>query len=60
VIGGKELSESIEWNISTHEYIHYEPEFNLNNLHVLTKEEFWKLMVLDIFVEFEEETFVVR
>jgi hypothetical protein len=60
VIGGKELSKSIDWNISTHEYIHYELEFNINNLHVLTKEEFWKLMVLDIFVHVEEKTLVVR
>jgi hypothetical protein len=60
VIGGKELSKSIDWNISIHEYIHYELEFNLNNLHVLTKEEFWKLMVLDIFVHVEEKTLVVR
>jgi hypothetical protein len=54
------LSKSIEENISIHEYIHYELEFNLNNLHVLTKEEFWKLMVLDIFVHVEEKTLVVR
>jgi hypothetical protein len=60
VIGGKVLSESIEWNISTHEYVHYELEFDLNNPHVLTEEEVWKLMVPDIFENVEKETFVVR
>jgi hypothetical protein len=29
------LLESIEWNIFTHEYVHYELEFDLNNPHVL-------------------------
>jgi hypothetical protein len=36
----KVLSECIEWNISIHEYVHYELEFDLNNPHVLTEEEF--------------------
>jgi hypothetical protein len=53
------LSESIEWNISTHEYVHYELEFDLNNPHVLSEEEIWKLMVSNIF-EDVEETLVVR
>jgi hypothetical protein len=53
VRGGKVLSESIEWNISIHEYVHYEIEFGLNNPHVLTEEEVWKLMVLDIFEDVE-------
>jgi hypothetical protein len=57
---GKVLLESIEWNISTHDYVHYDLKFDLNNPHVLTKEEVWKLMVLDIFEVVEEETLVVR
>jgi hypothetical protein len=60
VIGGKVLLKSIEWNISTHEYVHYELEFDLNNPHVLTKKEVWKQMVLDIFEDLEKETLVVR
>jgi hypothetical protein len=60
VRGGKVLSESIEWNISIHEYVHYEIEFGLNNPHVLTEEEVWKLMVLDNFEDVEEETLIVR
>jgi hypothetical protein len=60
VTGGKVLSESIEWNISIHEYVHYELEFDLNNPHVLSKEETWKLMVPNIFEDVEEETLVVR
>jgi hypothetical protein len=60
VIGGKVLLESIEWNISTHEYVHYELEFDLNNLHFLYEEEIWKLMVPNIFEDVEEETLVVR
>jgi hypothetical protein len=43
VVGKKILSKSIEWNISTHEYVDYELEFDLNNPHVLTEEEVWKL-----------------
>jgi hypothetical protein len=57
---GKVLLESIEWNISTHDYVHYDLEFDLNNPHVLTKEEVWKLMVPYIFEDVEEETLVVR
>jgi hypothetical protein len=57
---GKVLLESIEWNISTHEYVHYELEFNLNNPHALTEEKVWKLMVPDIFEDVEEETLVLR
>jgi hypothetical protein len=34
--------------------------FDLNNPHVLHEEEVWKLMVLDIFEDVEEETLVVR
>jgi hypothetical protein len=60
VTGGKALSKSIEWNISTHEYVHYELEFNLNNPHISFEEEVWKLMVPDIFEDVEEETLVVR
>jgi hypothetical protein len=52
--------ENIEWNISTHEYVHYELEFDSNNTHVLTEEEVWKLMVLDIFEDVEGETLVVK
>jgi hypothetical protein len=54
------LLKSIEWNISTHDYVHYDLEFDLNNPHVLTKEEVWKLMVPDIFEDVEEETLVIR
>jgi hypothetical protein len=32
----------------------------LNNPHVLTEEEVWKLMVLNIFEDVEEETLVIR
>jgi hypothetical protein len=60
VTSGKVLLESIEWNIFTHDYVHYDLEFDLNNPHVLTEEEVWKLMVLDIFEDVEEETLVVR
>jgi hypothetical protein len=56
----KVLSECIEWNISIHEYVHYELEFDLNNPHVLYEEEVWKLMVPNIFEDVEEETLVVR
>jgi hypothetical protein len=55
VTGGKVLLESIEWNISTHDYVHYDLEFYLNNPHVLTEEEVWKLMVPNIFENVEEE-----
>jgi hypothetical protein len=37
VIDGKVLLESIEWNISKHEYVHYELEFDLNNPHFLSE-----------------------
>jgi hypothetical protein len=47
-------------NTVLHEYIHYELEFDLNNPHVLTEEEVWKLMVLDIFEDVEEETLVLK
>jgi hypothetical protein len=60
VTGRKVLSESIEWNISTHEYVCYELEFDLNNPHFLSEEEIWKIMVPNIFEEVEEETLVVR
>jgi hypothetical protein len=60
VTGGKVLLEGIEWNISTHEYVHYELEFDLNNPHVLSEEEIWKLMVPNIFEDVEKETLVVR
>jgi hypothetical protein len=60
VTGGKVLLESIEWNISIHDYVHYDLEFDLNNLQVLTEEEVWKLMVPNIFEDVEEETLVVR
>jgi hypothetical protein len=60
VTGGKILLESIEWNISTHEYVHNELEFDLNNPHALIEEEIWKLMVPDIFEDVEKETLVVR
>jgi hypothetical protein len=49
VTGGKVLSKSIGWNISTYEYVHYEFEFDLNNPQVLSEEE-----------NVEEETLVVR
>jgi hypothetical protein len=45
---------------STHEYVHYELEFDLNNPHVLTKEEIWKLMVPNIFEDVEEAIVVLR
>jgi hypothetical protein len=60
VTGGKVLLKSIEWNTSIHDYVYYDLEFDLNNPHVLTEEEVWKLMVLDIFEDVEEETLVVR
>jgi hypothetical protein len=60
VTSGKVLLESIEWNIFTHDYVHYDLEFDLNNPHVLTEEEVWKLMVLDIFEDVEEETLVLK
>jgi hypothetical protein len=60
VTGGKVLSKSIKWNISIHEYVYYELEFDLNNSHVLSEEEIWKLMVPNIFEDVEEETLVVR
>jgi hypothetical protein len=60
VTGGKVLLESIEWNISIHDYVHYDLEFDLNNPQVLTEEEVWKLMVPNIFEDVEEETLVVR
>jgi hypothetical protein len=59
VKGGKVLSESIDWNISIHEYVHYEFEFDLNNPHILI-EEVWKLMVPGIFEDVEEEILVIR
>jgi hypothetical protein len=36
------------WNISTREYVYYELEFDLNNPHVQSEEEIWKLMVPNI------------
>jgi hypothetical protein len=57
---GKVLLESIEWNICTYDYVYYDLEFDLNNPHVITQEEVWKLMVPDIFEDVEEETLVVR
>jgi hypothetical protein len=60
VTGGKVLSKSIKWNISIHEYVYYELEFDLNNSHVLTEKEVRKLMVLDIFEDEEEEILVLR
>jgi hypothetical protein len=54
------LLECIEWNISTHEYDHYELEFDTNNPHVLSEEEIWKLIAPNIFEDVEEETLVVR
>jgi hypothetical protein len=60
VTGGKVLLESIEWNISTHEYVHHELEFDLNNPHFLSEEEIWKLMIPNIFEDVEEETLVIR
>jgi hypothetical protein len=60
VTGGKVLLESIEWNISIRDYVHYELEFDLNNPHFLSEEEIWKLMVPNIFEDVEEETLVVR
>jgi hypothetical protein len=56
----KVILESIEWNISTHDYVHYDLEFDLNNPHVLTEEEVWKIIVPNIFEDVEEETLVVR
>ena len=43
-----------------HMHIHYELEFDLNNPHVLTKEEVWKLMVSNIFEDTEEAILVLR
>jgi hypothetical protein len=60
VTSGKVLSESIEWNISTHEHVYYELEFDLNNPHVIIEKEVWKQMFPDIFEDVEEETLVVR
>ena len=60
VTSRKILLQSIEWNISTHDYVHYDLGFDLNNPHVLIEEEVWKLMFLDIFEDVEEETLVVR
>jgi hypothetical protein len=54
------LSEGIECDISTHEYIHYELGFYLNNPHVLIEEEIWKLVVLSIFEDVEEAALVLR
>jgi hypothetical protein len=56
----KTLSEGIECNISSHDYVYYELEFDLNNPHVLTEDEVWKLMVPDIFEDVEETTLVLR
>jgi hypothetical protein len=56
LIDGKALLEGIEYNISTHEYVHYELEFDLNNPHVITEEEIRKLMVPDISEDVEEAT----
>ena len=47
-------------NVYTYEYVHYELEFDLNNLHVLIKEEVWKLMVPDISKHVEEATPALR
>jgi hypothetical protein len=54
------LSKGIEYNIFTHEYVHHEFEFDSYNLYVLTEEEVWKLMVLDIFEDVAEATRVLR
>jgi hypothetical protein len=48
------MSEGIVCNISTNKYVHCELEFALNNPHVLTKEEVWKLMVPDISKDVDE------
>jgi hypothetical protein len=56
--GGKALSKGIECNMSAHEYVYYKLEFDLNNPHVLTVEEVWKLMVPNIFEDVEEATLV--
>jgi hypothetical protein len=44
--------------MSAHEYVYYKLEFDLNNPHVLTVEEVWKLMVPNIFEDVEEATLV--
>ena len=54
------MSKGIKCNIYTHEYVYYELEFDLNILHVLTEEEVWKLMILDIFEDVKEATLVMR
>ena len=46
--------------MSTHKYVYYELEFDLNNPHVLIDEGIWKLMVLDIFEDVEEAALVLR
>jgi hypothetical protein len=47
-------SEGIECNMSAHEYVHYELEFDLNNPCVPTEEEAWELIVPDIYEDVEE------
>jgi hypothetical protein len=62
-MGGKVLSKGIECNMSTHKYVYYELEFDLNNPYVLTEEGIWilwKLMIIDIFEDIEEATLVLR
>jgi hypothetical protein len=54
------LSEGIECNISSHQYVYYELESDLNNPHGLIEEEVWKLMVLNIPEDVEEVTLVLR
>jgi len=53
------MSEGIVCNISTFKYVHYELEFDLNNPHVLTKKEVWKLTVPHISKD-KDEIFVPR
>jgi hypothetical protein len=49
----------VELIISTHDCVHYDLEFDLNNPHVLIEKEVWKLMIPYIFEDVEEDTLVV-
>jgi hypothetical protein len=57
---GKAFSESIECNISTHEHVQDELEFDQNNPHVLTVKEVWKLMVPEFSGRYGGATLVLR
>jgi hypothetical protein len=54
---GKALLEGMDCDISTHEYVHYELEFYLNNPHVLNEEAVWKLMVQTFLKMWKKQTY---